>query len=108
MPERISASAAASCCDTASGSPVGITPPSTSRAARAASGVSTRSWPPKTSSSRPGSPASANGAVAVTTPVVGASPAAIAAAPVMVVVATEPRLPISHAPVRRLCMRSSL
>ena len=34
-----------------------------------------------------------------------ASPAATAAAPVMVVVATEPRLPISHAPVRRGCIR---
>ena len=44
---------------------------------------------------------SRNGGRIVTRPVSGARPAAIAAAPVTVVVATEPRLPISHAPVRR-------
>ena len=46
-------------------------------------------------------PASANGGRMVTSPVGSARPAATAAAPVIAVVATDPRPPTSHTPTRR-------
>ena len=58
------------------------------------------SWPPKTSSSSAGRPASTNGSFSVTRPIGGARPATTAPAPATVVVATEPRAPSSQTPTR--------
>ena len=100
IPGRCSASAASSAAASVAGRPSGMTPSSTSRAARSASGVSTTSWPPKTRSPSSGSPAPVNGSRVVIRPVGSASRAATAAAPVSAVVATDPRLPTSHTPTR--------
>lgn len=58
------------------------------------------SWPPKTRDGSGGSAAAAKGAVSLTMPVAGWSPAVTAAHPATAVVATEPRAPMSHTPVR--------
>src|SRR5690606_16104491 len=64
------------------------------------------SWPPTTRSVKSGSPADANGSRAVTQPVGGAWPPAIAASPTVAVVATEPRAPTNQIPVRSACWRA--
>lgn len=61
------------------------------------------SCPPKTREVSAGSPLPANGAVSVTMPAAGWSPAATAAQPAVAVVATEPRAPMNQTPVRTGC-----
>src|SRR5690606_8717434 len=99
-PGRISRSAARSSACTAVGRPWGRTPPAARCSARLGSGQSTVSWPPKTREDSGGRPQSAKSAVSVTMPVGGWSPAATAAQPVMAVVATDPRAPMSQTPKR--------
>ena len=98
MPGRCSASTAASARRARGTSPCGITPSSTSRAARRPSGVSTTSWPPKTRSASSGRPASANGVGHRDEAGRRREPGDDRAAPVTVVVATEPRAPTSQTP----------
>ena len=84
---------------TACGSQDGITPACARACARSESRVSARSWPPKTRSEIAGRPTAAKGGNSVTSPVGWTRPALSAPAPAIVVVATEPRPPISHSPV---------
>ncbi len=78
----------------------GEDPASAREAARLASGASATSWPPVTSASRGQRPAPAKAGSSVTSPSRPCAPAARTARPVATVVATDPRAPTSHSPVR--------